>query len=97
MMYRISSGFSKWLAPTPSAPANTQTPKQEEHSVYTRSTPVILSVLFNTVLSLHPAVRDWNHLRTAITASATSLQSFWNQLGGSLHRLEPKSPTVQWP
>ena len=78
----------QWLTSTSSAPANTQTPRQEEHSVYTRSTPVILSRLTQ---SFPRTVRDWSHLRTAII-SATSFQSFWNQLGGSLHNLQPKSP-----
>ena len=40
-------------------------------------------------------LRDWNPLQTAIT-SATLLQSFRNQLSGSLHNLQP-TPTAPRP
>ena len=42
-------------------------------------------ILFNF---LSCTITDWNHHLTAIT-SVTSLQSFQNQLGGSLHNLWP--------
>ena len=40
-------------------------------------------------------LRDWNHLQTAITP-VTLLQSFRNQLGDSLHNLQP-TPTAPCP